>query len=566
MIHTELLEPRRLLAAVYPTAQEQFMVELYNQARADPTWAATCYGVALNEGLPGGTISSTPKQPLAINPLLTDAARGHASWLRANNLFSHTGAGGSQPKDRMAAAGYVFSGSWAAGENAAMSMSTVLGEHTGLVESQFQGLYQDLSVPGRGHRVQMMNDSMKEVGSGIATGPYQGLNGFLSVQNFARSDGSYSGQAFLTGVAYNDSSGNDFYTPGEGLGGVTVTATRLSDSAVFTTTTWSSGGYSLALPAGTYTVTGGGGSLGGNVIWDNVTIGSTNVKRDFRPDQVADEPDFASLNGSTLVVTGTAGSDQIDVSVSGGSVVATVAGLGQMSFPAGSVTLVKVYGDAGDDQITLGAGLVGSYVSAGAGNDTVGGGPGNDTVVGHDGADSLTGGGGSDRLYAGNDNDVLRGGDDDDSLYGQANNDLLFGDAGNDLLDGGNKTDTLAGGAGTDGADYSRRSNPVTAEPGTATNGEANERDQIGSDVENLYGGSGNDSLTGSAWTNKLYGNAGHDTLTATGGKDQLYGGAGEDLLLSRNSLKDWLFGGADDDRAQTDGLDGVSEIEQLLP
>ena len=94
---------------------------------------------------------------------------------------------------------------------------------------------------------------------------------------------------FLTGVAYDDGGlDDDFYTPGEGLGGVTVTATRTSDQSVFETTTWATGGYTLRLPAGTYTVVAAGGGLPRPVTHAGVSISTRNVKRDFLP--VPDQP------------------------------------------------------------------------------------------------------------------------------------------------------------------------------------------------------------------------------------------------------------------------------------
>src|SRR5687767_490853 len=118
------LESRRLLAAAFPTAHEQYLVELINRGRANPSAEATRYGTALNEGLPAGTISTTPKQPLAINPNITDAARKHSQWMIDNDVFSHTGASGSDPGDRMETAGYVFTGSWTWGENIAWRGTT----------------------------------------------------------------------------------------------------------------------------------------------------------------------------------------------------------------------------------------------------------------------------------------------------------------------------------------------------------------------------------------------------------------------------------------------------------
>ena len=81
------LESRRLLAAAFPSAHEQYLVELINRGRANPSAEATRWGTALNEGLPAGTISTTPKQPLAINPYVTDAARKHSQWMIDTDNF-----------------------------------------------------------------------------------------------------------------------------------------------------------------------------------------------------------------------------------------------------------------------------------------------------------------------------------------------------------------------------------------------------------------------------------------------------------------------------------------------
>src|SRR3954471_13948525 len=77
----ESLETRQLLSAAYPTALEQYVVELINRARANPAAEAGKYGIDLNEGLKAGTISTAAKQPLALNPYLTDAARLHSQWM-----------------------------------------------------------------------------------------------------------------------------------------------------------------------------------------------------------------------------------------------------------------------------------------------------------------------------------------------------------------------------------------------------------------------------------------------------------------------------------------------------
>ena len=95
--------------------------------------------------------------------------------------------------------------------------------------------------------------------------------------------GNRAGNAFLTGVAFSDTVVADqFYSVGEGLGGVTVTAQAASNGAQYMTTTGPSGGYALQVPAGTYTITAEGGALASPLVFNSVSIGAENVKVDFR--------------------------------------------------------------------------------------------------------------------------------------------------------------------------------------------------------------------------------------------------------------------------------------------
>src|SRR3954451_24642634 len=125
----EMIEPRLLFAAVTPTDYEQYMVELINRARANPSAEAARFGIDLSEGLRNGEVITTdPKQPLAINFNLTDAARSHAAWLIANSTFGHSGAGGSGPQDRMLAAGWQTSGFTQTLENVDATLSGFIGD------------------------------------------------------------------------------------------------------------------------------------------------------------------------------------------------------------------------------------------------------------------------------------------------------------------------------------------------------------------------------------------------------------------------------------------------------
>ena len=63
-----------------------------------------------------------------------------------------------------------------------------------------------------------------------------------------------------------------------------------------------------------------------------------------------------------------------------------------------------------------------------------------------------------------------------------------------------------------------------------------------------LFGGTGNDVLTGGSGADLLFGQADNDTLLGKGGNDQLFGGAGNDVLIGGDG-DDQMFGEAGDDR-----------------
>lgn len=278
----EHLEPRRLLAAVFPTANEVYHVELINRARANPGAEAARLGIDLNEGLTPGTITDTPRQPLAINVFLTDAAQKHSQWMIDNDLFQHTGAGGSSSSQRMTSAGYVLGFPSAAGENIAYRSQRPAVPDPFVMAGQLHAdLFIDTGIAQRGHRTNMLNASYREIGAGIISGEFRTANAVMLTTDFAFNGSS----SLLTGVAYNDTTtANNFYTPGEGLANLTITATRIGVGDVFTTTTFAgSGAYNLVLPAGKHVVAISGGALAAPLRYAKVDIGTENVKRDFRP-------------------------------------------------------------------------------------------------------------------------------------------------------------------------------------------------------------------------------------------------------------------------------------------
>lgn len=230
------------------TDHEQYFLELVNRARADPAAEAERFGISLNEGLAPDTLDAAPGQPLAFNPDLTDAARGHSEWMLATDIFDHTGASGSSPGDRIEAAGYD---DWITyGENLAWKGSTGgVDDLTGWVADLHQNLFVDEGVPDRGHRVNLLNDAFRESGVGILSDDFLDYDAVMLTQDFGATDDDLD---FLLGVVFADQDNDAFYTPGEGLGGALVTVEGGNGS--YSTYTTTSGGYQLALPAGIYDV------------------------------------------------------------------------------------------------------------------------------------------------------------------------------------------------------------------------------------------------------------------------------------------------------------------------
>ncbi len=291
---TEALEPRLLLSASYPTGYEQYLVELTNSTRADPAAWATYYGIDLNEGLSAGTIDGTPKQPLAVNPYIVSAAQGHTIWESAADVYDHWGPGlGDDAHDRMEAEGYVFAGGWGWGENIDLIIDwQVPGGILYVPDLTHERFFVDDGVDGRGHRINLMEPDFKEIGTGIFDGTFGVDDGYFVAVDFA-----YSGvESFLTGVVFDDSLSlvNQFYTPGEGLGDVEVTAIRVSDGQAYgPVTTWDAGGYSLQVPDGTYDVWFSGDTLPQDIKVGGVVVAGENVKVDLNRNDTPAMPDLA---------------------------------------------------------------------------------------------------------------------------------------------------------------------------------------------------------------------------------------------------------------------------------
>lgn len=447
------------------TAEQQLQLELLNRARSNPQGefdllianAATQTGVTYDitrairyfdvdlDLFKSQLDAFEAVAPVAWNESLAQSAQTHNQLMIDQDTQAHHLDGEPGLLTRMQNAGYDRIRQVA--ENVYAYAKDPFYAHAGYYIDWGHG-------PGgiqdpAGHRNAMLNATYTEIGiawqaetnSSTNVGPY------VTTQHLGT---RWNYEAQLLGVVIDDEDGDDFYDIGEGMGGVTITAS--GSAGTFTTTSWASGGYQMVLPDGVYTLTFSGGGLTGD-IEKSVTVSGENVKIDAHADQ-APAPGQA-LNGTDgdNVLTGNSGNDTIDAGrgndqVIGGEGHDSIAGMG------GNDTI-----DGGMGHDTLKGGRENDLIDGGLGDDSIVGQRNGDTISGGEGNDKLKGGGGNDEIIGGEGDDFLKGGtyhdtllggDGNDILIGNRHNDMLDGGAGNDRLNGGGDNDTLTGGAGND--------------------------------------------------------------------------------------------------------------------
>jgi uncharacterized protein YkwD len=305
-----------------PTGDEQLYLEYINRARANPA----AEGVRLaNAGADHPEIQSaydffgvdlakmvnefaaiSPAPPLSFNELLIQAARlhsqdmfnyafqGHYSWNPVTDAPDAT----KGPGYRLDQVSYPWN---QYGENVFSSAKYPFHGHAGF-EVDWGNTPDGMQGPPRGHRDSIHNASFREVGIGVVNGsnevggpPARDVGPQLVTQDFASRSNL---DPFITGVAYYDVNGNDFYDVGEGIGGATVDVAGSQFHAV----TANSGGYSVPVPPNRdHTATFSGLGFAENP--QTITVGTLNVKVDFK---LAYTPPV--LSGPTELGVGQAGS------------------------------------------------------------------------------------------------------------------------------------------------------------------------------------------------------------------------------------------------------------------
>ncbi len=320
------LDDRCLMAGnlgVEPSIIEQYMLQLVNRARANPTAESSrlvqlartdpALKAAISDlelaAFVGEMASHAPVSPLAFNPRLVISSRIHDQRMLETNSQFHSELqslasptkSGEAASDRLP---YfeVGQGSWSLSENIFAYSSNLPDAHGKALVDYFHAAFLlDWGNPGFGHLRNLMAPGptdasassyrASEIGIGIITDVQptrspgsavidanQGLNvgPALVTQQIAWREGFQ----FLVGAAYTDRDHDQFYTPGEGLGSILVRAVGLKGEGTFETTTWGAGGYSLALPSGTFEVTASGMGLS-RAQTLRVTMAGANVAQDL---------------------------------------------------------------------------------------------------------------------------------------------------------------------------------------------------------------------------------------------------------------------------------------------
>ncbi|WP_027244694.1 CAP domain-containing protein [Leisingera daeponensis] len=273
--------------------------------------------------------------PVQLELRLNDSSEDHSEWMLQQDVFSHTGAGGSSAGDRMKDAGFVFSGSWTWAENiawqsergAAGLSDDVVDLHNSLMNSP-------------GHRANILNANVEVIGIGIEQGNFNGWDAVMVTQNFAK-----------TSAPLQLDSGSS----GGGSGGSTGTGATAGDDIL----TLSSAG-SLDGLGGNDTLTGSGGSdsLSGDGGRDKLLgrAGSDSLDGGAGNDVLRGGGGADDLNGGggRDRLIGGAGSDTLDGG-SGNDRLTGKSGADIFVFSSGNDTVTDFNPNASGERIDLGA-------------------------------------------------------------------------------------------------------------------------------------------------------------------------------------------------------------------
>ncbi len=164
-----------------------------------------------------------------------------------------------------------------------------------------------------------------------------------------------------------------------------------------------------------------------------------------------------------------------------------------------------------------------------------------------------------DRINTWTGSDTLVGGPGRQILDAGAGNNDVSGGPGNDLMVARDGQDVFHGGAGFDSVSYGfSTAGVVVTVNGAGDDGIPGEHDNVEPDVEEVFGSSHNDMLTGNPKRNRLNGVTGNDSLLGLDGNDVLVDGGSDPLTGGGIFTGDDEFqgGGGRDTFVDTDHAD----------
>lgn len=498
-----------------PTIEEQYLLELVNDARLNPTGNAARYlssvsaptglfadvddaltyfnvsGFALQNAL----ASQAAAGPLAWNSQLATAAEKHSAAMIAADEQSHQVPGEQDLGARVFAEGYSYS---QLGENVYAYSDSVLYAHAGFIvdwgydaedyrngtlSSTFAQTGDGIQDPA-GHRVNLFDPTYREVGIDVTvqTDTSKDVGPLVVTQDF----GVAGSTLYITGVAYTDNDGDKFYSFGEGRGDLEV----ISSSG--RVTSFASGGYTLVAPTGSANLTLKGGGLSSSVSV-TTTVRGDNLKLDV-------------VDGDTLLTSGS-------IVVSGPIAEIRALGLTGLEITAGTGNQTIV-GTPGDDVIEGGVGD--DILQAGLGDDIIEGGPGYDIAV-----------------FEGHERDYIMGPTPDGYIY--------VSDAAS-------------------GKDYTR-----DIEVYRFSNGDFTLDNGVLKPLGNTRAEEGYNPINGTAGPDTLTGTALPDIITGGPGDDTIDGGLGNDIAVFDDHKENYTIGAKGDlvvIIGKTTGSDKLTNVE----
>lgn len=512
----------------FPSPNEQYLLELTNRIRIDPSNElnrlllnrdkevsnALDYFETDLSVLRQQWTELEPAPPLAWSGELHNSAATHNQRTIAADTQSHFLPNEPGLIDRIREAGYDPS---SVAENIFAYPESIEAAHAGFAIDWGVGPH-GIQEPA-GHRISMTNSLYREVGIDITEehDPNTSVGTFVVTQHFGIDRHAIWGMndAYLVGVVYADTiKADDFYTPGEGRGDVTITVSDLVNDRVFSTMTWDAGGYQIALPEGQYRVDfqadwNNDGAI--EIVSQQISMGDDNLKLDLVAD-LEELKDIMTPLSTTSPVDKTAKPAAINDNrfplsndVSYDDILLLELDVPIDVEPLHLETLDPAsYSEHSSDLRDVIFGLpIDDTIRGAGGNDYIAGNLGDDTLFGNRGDDTILGGDGDDVIFAGRGNDAIDAGNQDDIVMADYGNDTILGGEGSDTLCGNDGADQLDGGSGDD---Y-------------------------------LLGGMGNDTLLGSAGDDQLHGQLGDDTLLGGGGQDRfvLMENGGNDVIVDFN-------------------------------